>query len=81
MSLPKIDSTEISSIARYKNGKVDGRVHGPWPGSSLHFFEAINHPRYEDFEIEYWSRNRFSYFGNGQTELELTGGDLAYYIT
>ncbi|KAF4467927.1 sterigmatocystin biosynthesis monooxygenase stcW [Fusarium albosuccineum] len=51
-----------------------------WPGSTLHYLEAIREPRFEDYEFEY-SGNRFAWMGNGlsQTEWDPTA-DLAYYI-
>lgn len=30
-----------------------GRVVAVWPGSSIHFMEMIETPRWEDYEIEY----------------------------
>ena len=41
-----------------------------WPGSRMHYFEVMKEPRYEDFDIVY-EGNRFSYWGNGYTEMEL----------
>jgi hypothetical protein len=32
----------------YKGGKVSGRVGALWPGSGLHFIEALENPRWED---------------------------------
>jgi hypothetical protein len=64
----------------YKNGKVDGKVWGPWPGSSLHFLQMMSEPRWEDWNIKYLTPNRFQYMGNGKTEIEETGGDLSWYI-
>ncbi|KAF5019100.1 hypothetical protein F66182_8896 [Fusarium sp. NRRL 66182] len=51
-----------------------------WPGSTLHYLEAIREPRFEDYEFEY-TGNRFAWMGNGlsQTEWDPTS-DLAYYI-
>ncbi|KAH7009551.1 hypothetical protein EDB80DRAFT_891784 [Ilyonectria destructans] len=51
-----------------------------WPGSTLHYLEALREPRFEDYEFEY-SGNRFSWLGDGlsQTEWDPTA-DLAYYI-
>ena len=66
---------------RYKNGDADGKVWGPWSGSSLHYLEVMNKPRWEDYEVTYLSRNRFDYLGNGRTILEIEGGDLAYYLS
>ncbi|KAF2845806.1 FAD/NAD(P)-binding domain-containing protein [Plenodomus tracheiphilus IPT5] len=42
-----------------------------WPGSTLHYMEALAQPRYEDYEITYRSGNRFAYFGNGFSQTEL----------
>lgn len=51
-----------------------------WPGSTLHYLEALREPRFEDYDFEY-SGNRFSWLGDGlsQTEWDATA-DLAYYI-
>ncbi|KAF4987751.1 hypothetical protein FGRMN_10175 [Fusarium graminum] len=51
-----------------------------WPGSTLHYLEAIREPRFEDYDFGY-SGNKFSWLGNGlsQTEWDPTA-DLAYYI-
>ena len=51
-----------------------------WPGSTLHYLEAILEPRFEDYDFEY-SGNRFAWMGDGvsQTEWDPTA-DLAYYI-
>jgi hypothetical protein len=54
----------------FKNGKKHGPVTAIWPGSRLHWFEALKEPRFEDIEIEY-AGNRFSYLGNGYTFTEL----------
>lgn len=37
-------------------------------------------PRFEDYIISYRSRNRFEFMGNGFTELETSGKDLAWYL-
>ncbi|KFZ00448.1 hypothetical protein V498_00072 [Pseudogymnoascus sp. VKM F-4517 (FW-2822)] len=51
-----------------------------WPGSTLHYIEALMEPRIDDWEIKY-AGNRFTYLGNGysQTELDPTA-DWGYYI-
>lgn len=66
---------------RYKNGKVDGKVWGPWPGSSVQFMEVMKTPRWEDYDIEYIRGNRFAFFGNGTTSREATGGDVSWYLS
>ncbi len=58
----------------------------PHPGSSLHYYETIETPRFEDFDYTYQHGNAFEFLGNGWTSRELrdkeTGGaeDLAYYL-
>lgn len=51
-----------------------------WPGSSLHYLEAIREARYDDYDITY-AGNRFAWMGNGysQTEMDDTC-DWSYYI-
>ncbi|KAF8226820.1 FAD/NAD(P)-binding domain-containing protein [Tricholoma matsutake] len=63
----------------YKNNS-SGKVDALWPGSSLHYMEAISEVRYDDWNIAY-SGNRFAFLGNGfsQTESDDTA-DWAYYI-
>ncbi|KAK1466334.1 monooxygenase [Colletotrichum cuscutae] len=58
----------------------DGPVVALWPGSTLHYIEAIKEVRWDDFEVKY-AGNRFAWLGNGysQTELDETA-DWAYYI-
>lgn len=64
----------------YKNNSVSGKVTAIWPGSSLHYLEALAEPRYEDWNIKY-KGNRFVFLGNGysQTESDDTA-DWAYYV-
>ncbi|OAL38360.1 hypothetical protein AYO20_02419 [Fonsecaea nubica] len=63
----------------FKGGTVDGPIM-MWPGSRLHFFEAMAKPRYEDYDWAYNSVNRFSYFGNGFSQREMDGNDISWYI-
>jgi len=65
----------------YKNGTVDGRVTAVWPGSTLHYLKAIQHPRWEDYNYQYLDHSsRFSYFGNGKTRTEVEGEERAWYL-
>jgi len=48
----------------YKNNET-GRVNAVWPGSSLHYMDVIETPRYEDFEISYHDKNPFAHLGMG----------------
>ena len=63
----------------YKN-RPDGPITALWPGSTLHYIEAMMELRIEDFDIKY-AGNRFAWLGNGysQTELDPTA-DWGYYI-
>jgi hypothetical protein len=63
----------------YKN-RPDGPVTALWPGSTLHYIEALMELRMEDWNVKY-SGNRFAWLGNGysQTELDPTA-DWGYYI-
>ncbi|EXJ78167.1 cyclohexanone monooxygenase [Capronia epimyces CBS 606.96] len=94
--VPKVDATEdfikyTDSVMQktvwseecrswYKSNSSTGRVSALWPGSSLHYMEAIREARFDDYEIKY-SGNRFAWMGNGssQTELDATC-DWSYYI-
>ena len=64
----------------WKNHTVNKRTPCLWPGSTLHYIEALGTLRADDWEIQY-NGNRFSWLGNGlsQTEFDPTS-DLAYYI-
>lgn len=65
----------------YKNGSIHGHVAALWPGSTLHYLEAMNTPRWEDWNYTYCSNNRFEYLGNGHSSAERRpSGDLGYYI-
>ncbi|KAH7072085.1 hypothetical protein BKA63DRAFT_605008 [Paraphoma chrysanthemicola] len=70
-----------SCTSWYKNGTVNGKVTGPWPGSVNHFLEVLRTPRYEDFAYKYAVRNRFRYFGDGRAPLEAKGGHLGWYVS
>nr|KMM67448.1 monooxygenase [Coccidioides posadasii RMSCC 3488] len=63
----------------FKQGKIDGNI-VMWPGSRLAFFDLIKEPKYEDYEIEYWSGNRWGYLGNGFSTVEFDGSDISSYL-
>ncbi|GAB7359378.1 hypothetical protein MBLNU230_g6029t1 [Neophaeotheca triangularis] len=50
----------------YKDNDT-GRVNAVWPGSSMHYQQVIDKPRYEDFDIRYHDRNRWAHLGMGWT--------------
>jgi cation diffusion facilitator CzcD-associated flavoprotein CzcO len=59
----------------FKNG--EGRVTALWPGSALHFMEAVKWPRWEDYEIEssFGNENKWKILGNGFTWAERQAGE------
>lgn len=64
----------------YKANTVDGKVAALWPGSTLHYMEACQDVRYDDWNIAY-TGNRFAWLGNGYSQVELDPtADKAYYI-
>lgn len=67
----------------YKAGSKSGRVVALWPGSTLHYLEAIKAPRYEDWKWCYQKGvNPWAFLGNGRSTAEKRpGGDLAWYLT
>ncbi|EXJ70265.1 uncharacterized protein A1O5_06333 [Cladophialophora psammophila CBS 110553] len=65
----------------FKRDTVDGRVIAAFPGSALLFKNLASQLRPEDFEIEYRSKNRWHFLGNGFTSYELDpNNDLAWYV-
>lgn len=65
----------------FKGGNRQGKIVGPWPGSSLHYFEAISEVRFEDWEYGYWAdvekygeialgEGTWGYLGSGFTTRE-----------
>jgi len=68
----------------YRKGRRDAYRTGItaiYPGSMNHFKAMLEGVRGEDFEIEYGSRNRWRFFGNGLTGLDMQdGADLAWYL-
>ncbi|KAH8880511.1 cyclohexanone monooxygenase [Thozetella sp. PMI_491] len=65
----------------FKNGKIHGPVTAIYPGSRLHFFEMLKTPRWEDYDIDYKTENRFQFMGNGFTHCESSvDGDPVWYF-
>ncbi|KAJ5222853.1 uncharacterized protein N7469_009093 [Penicillium citrinum] len=64
----------------YKGNTTGGKIVALWPGSTLHYVEALQSVRWEDYKIRCYG-NRFNYFGNGMTKVEtMPDADLAHYI-
>jgi hypothetical protein len=64
----------------YKSLGPEGPVTALWPGSTLHYIEALQELRLEDWDVKY-TGNRFAWLGNGysQTEIDPTA-DWGFYI-
>lgn len=60
----------------YKNNET-GRVNAVWPGSSMHYQQVIEKPRYEDFEIKYHDKNPWAHLGMGWTPENRLGAEKA----
>lgn len=56
----------------FKNS--EGRVTALWPGTGLHFVEALRWPRWEDYEIRREHDNEWAVLGNGFCWSERTEG-------
>jgi hypothetical protein len=57
-----------------------GKVTALWPGSTTHYLQALSDIRYDDYHVSYHG-NRFSYLGNGFSQLELhPTEDVAFYV-
>ncbi|KIW83605.1 hypothetical protein Z517_02851 [Fonsecaea pedrosoi CBS 271.37] len=64
----------------YKGAEIDAPITALWPGSTLHYLEALNQVRWEDFNVRF-NGNRFAWLGNGYSQTELDPlADTAYYI-
>lgn len=71
---------EESCRSWYKNNSASGKVSALWPGSTLHYMEAMKDVRFEDWNIKY-EGNRFAWLGNGYSQCELdTHADTGFYI-
>ncbi|KAK4941743.1 hypothetical protein LTR10_018347 [Elasticomyces elasticus] len=70
-----------SCTSWFKRNIPGGRVTAAFAGSALLFRKLISEVRAEDFDIEYWSKNRWEFLGNGFTEYELNpDNDLSWYV-
>ena len=59
----------------------DKKISALWPGSTLHYKEAIESVRYEDYDIEFLPGGRFCYLGNGRSRVEShPAADISFYI-
>ncbi|KAK5124053.1 hypothetical protein LTR85_002250 [Meristemomyces frigidus] len=66
----------------YKDNNT-GRVNAVWPGSSMHYQQVIECPRYEDMEIDYFDKNPWAHLGMGWTlenRVGAQGADCSPYL-
>lgn len=65
----------------FKQGTKDGPII-MWPGSRLSYFEVLERPNYEDYDIQYHNNgNRFGFLGTGFVDHEFSEGrDPAWYL-
>lgn len=56
-----------------------GRKPVCWPGSRVHYLSMLQTPRFEDFDIEYLSKNCFGFLGDGFDVREFDGRDITWY--
>jgi hypothetical protein len=64
----------------YKAAGPDGKVTALWPGSTLHYMEAMEELRLEDWDVKY-EGNRYAWLGNGYSQCEIDPtADWGYYI-
>lgn len=59
--------------------KVNGKIVGLWPGSSVHAMKTLEHHRWEDYDYQFVDPSP-SWVGNGWTVEDVNRGDLGYYI-
>lgn len=64
----------------FKNGQITGPVIAIHPGSRLHWFHALERPKFEDFDYTYDTGNRFQYLGNGFSVREEADEDQTWYL-
>ena len=63
----------------FKQGRSDGEI-VMWPGSRLAFYALMEEVNWEDYDISYWSGNRWAWLGSGFSTSEFDGSDTAYYL-
>ncbi|KAH0845712.1 putative sterigmatocystin biosynthesis monooxygenase stcW [Fonsecaea pedrosoi] len=64
----------------FKNGRSSGPIIAIHPGSRLHWFHALERPKFEDFDYTYDTGNRFQFLGNGFSTREEEGADQTWYL-
>ncbi|KXJ85358.1 hypothetical protein Micbo1qcDRAFT_223282 [Microdochium bolleyi] len=72
------DLVWTGSCQSWYKDRATGRVVAVWPGSSIHYMDMIETPRWEDYEIQYMHSNPFFFMGNGTSQREARGEDLTF---
>jgi hypothetical protein len=63
----------------FKRGDPNGSL-TMYPGSRNHFFDVLQSPRYEDYDIKYRCDNQWEFLGNGFSVREFDGRDTTFYM-
>lgn len=80
------DTVWSDSCRSWYKDHESGRVNAVWPGSSLHYIEAIEEVRYEDFVLQYAGSGKtgfspWQYLGKGFTQSALdANADKSPYL-
>lgn len=61
--------------------KINGKIIGLWPGSSLHAMVTLSNPRWEDYNYQPLDgHDPMEWLGNGWTIEDKNRGDLGFYL-
>ena len=61
--------------------KVNEKIIGLWPGSSLHAMKTLENPRWEDYTyVKEEGDDSLNWIGNGWTIEDIKRGNLGYYV-
>lgn len=73
------DTVHVESCTSWY--KLDGKIIGLWPGSSLHAMKTLENPRWEDYSYEKdEGKSELDWVGNGWTKEDVKRGSLGYYV-
>ncbi|KAI5460939.1 putative monooxygenase [Mariannaea sp. PMI_226] len=61
--------------------KLNDKIIGLWPGSSLHAMKTLMNPRWEDYDYQRMeNEGQLDWIGNGWTSEDVERGELGYYV-
>ncbi|KAK0478966.1 hypothetical protein IW261DRAFT_1565064 [Armillaria novae-zelandiae] len=79
---PRPDWTKSDRCSSwYKGATIDREPFALYGGSTLQYKELLSSPWWEDWKFIPLYKNQFAFLGNGESSVEATGGDKAYYFT